>query len=111
MTDEAQAPAPTKLKKWGGPARIALGALALVAILFVFVFPTQSFFAQRARVDDARHDLGVLQEQNAKLEDEANRLQTPSEVERLAREHYPMVYPGERASGVTPAPATTATGP
>ena len=109
MTEEEKpAPAP-KVRKWGGPARISIAALAVVAILFVFVFPTQSFFAQRGRVDDARHDLSVLQQQNARLEEERNRLQTPSEVERLAREQYHMVYPGERAFVVTPAPETTST--
>jgi cell division protein FtsL len=89
---------------WGRPARLALGVLALVATLFLFVFPTRSYLAQREAVDDARERVEVLREQNDRLEAELRRLQTPSEIERLAREQYNMVLPGERAFTVVPAP-------
>ncbi len=110
MTDGAPAPAPTKLKKW-----VALRALSCPARSrrdpVRVRLPDASFFEQRARVDDARHDVNVLKEQNDKLADEVNRLQTPGEIERMAREQFHMVYPGERAFIVTPAPATTTTVP
>jgi cell division protein FtsB len=98
-------------RHWGGPARIAIFALAVVAILFLFVFPTRSYLSQRAAINDARHDLGVLQAQNERLEEEAARLRTPTEVEAIAREQFHMVYEGERAFTVTPAPVTTTTTP
>jgi cell division protein FtsB len=94
---------------WGRSARIAIAALAVIAILFLFVFPTRSYLAQRHAVNDARHDVRVLQEQNRRLQQEADRLKTPEEIERLAREQYRYVYPGERAYSVIPAPGTTTT--
>ena len=56
---------------WGGPARVAIVVLIIVAILFLFVFPTRSFLEQRGRVNDARHDVEVMREQNERLADEA----------------------------------------
>jgi cell division protein FtsB len=98
-------------RSWTGPARAALIALVVVAILFLFVFPFRSFLARRAAVDDARRDLKVVQEQNEKLQREAERLTTKEEIERLARQEYHYVYPGERAYAVVPAPETTTTAP
>jgi cell division protein FtsB len=92
---------------WSGPARIAIIAIILIAILFLFVFPTRSFLAQRGAVDDARHDVQVMHEQNERLAAEAKRLQTPAEIQRMAREQYHYVYPGEQAYSVIPAPAPT----
>ena len=94
--------APRAVRSWGGPARGALIALAIVAILFLFVFPTRSYLASSRSVRDERHDVEVLREQNERLAAEANRLQTPSEIERLAREMFHMVFPGEQAYSVMP---------
>ena len=74
----------------------------MIAILFLFVFPTRSFLAQRGAVNDARHDVQVMHEQNERLAAEAKRLQTPAEIERMAREQYHYVYPGEQAYSVDP---------
>ena len=91
-----------------GPARVAIASLIVVAILFLFVFPTRSFFGQRRQIGTAQHDLAVLRQQNARLEKEAARLDTDAEVERIAREQYHMVRPGEQAWAVIPASPTTA---
>lgn len=84
------------------PVRVALFALFLVAILFLFVFPTRSYLAQRAEVENARNDVDVIQEQIALLQEEAARLRTPAEIERQARLQFNMVYPGERPFTVVP---------
>jgi cell division protein FtsB len=97
------------LRSWGGPARAAVAALALVAILFLFVFPTRSYLAQSRAVSSERHKVAVLREQNQRLAAEANRLQTPSEIERLAREMFNMVFPGEQAFAVMPDSPPTST--
>lgn len=94
-----------------GPARFAIASLAIVAALFLFVFPTRSFWAQRQQIGAARHDLMVLREQNARLAKEAARLDTDAEVQRIAREDYNMVLPGERSFVVVPTPTTTTTAP
>jgi cell division protein FtsL len=90
----------------GARARLALVALALVAILFVFVFPTRSYLAQRRQVSTAQHDLDVLREQNNKLQAQARELQRPEAIERMAREQFHRVRPGERVYKVVPGGAT-----
>lgn len=90
----------------GARARLALAALALVAILFVFVFPTRSYLAQRRQVSSAQHDLEVLRHQNDQLQSEALELQTPAAIERMAREQFHYVRPGEHVYQVVPGPAT-----
>jgi cell division protein FtsL len=92
-----------------GPARVAIMSLVLVAILFLFVFPTRSFLAQRHQIGAAQHDLDVLQAQNRKLENEAALLKTPAEIERIARTEYGMTRPGEQAYAVVPAPTPSTT--
>jgi cell division protein FtsB len=92
-----------------GPARVAIMSLIVVAILFLFVFPTRSFVSQRRQISGARNDLQVLETQNARLAKEAARLQTDAEVKRLAREQYHYVEPGEKAYTVIPAAPTTTT--
>jgi cell division protein FtsB len=90
------------MTNWGR-ARLALIALAVAAILFVFVFPTRSYLAQRREVGAAAHDVKVLQQQNTRLEQEAARLRSPDEIQRVARQQYNYVFPGEQVYKVMPA--------
>jgi cell division protein FtsB len=92
-----------------GPARFAVVALALILVLFLYVFPTRSYLAQRRQIGAAQQDLNVLRAQNNQLTQEAARLGTDAEVERIARQEYHWVRPGEQAYVVTPAPSTTTT--
>jgi cell division protein FtsL len=92
------------VNRWGRPTTIALVALALVAILFLFVFPTRSYLSQRGDVSQSQHDVAVLREQNDRLAQEAQRLQSKKEIERIAREQFHLVYPGEKAYTIIPAP-------
>jgi cell division protein FtsB len=93
------------------PTRIGVASLVFVALMFMFVFPTRSYLAQQRQVRDARDSVQVLRAQNAKLAAEAQRLQTPSEIEKLARSQFNMVYEGEQAYSVVPphGSATTTT--
>jgi len=84
------------------PARISVASLVFVAMMFLFVFPTRSYLAQQRQVRSARHAVAVLHAQNAQLAREAKRLQTPAEIERLARSQFNMVFPGEQAYNVVP---------
>jgi cell division protein FtsL len=87
--------------------RAALFLVALVGLLFAFVYPTRTFLDQRAETNDARSQLSVLKSENARLAQESKRLSTDSEIERLARQKYGLVKPGERAFVILPAPTTT----
>jgi cell division protein FtsB len=88
------------------PVRVLIGAMAVVALLFVFVFPARTLLAQRQQTEQQKKTLELLHEQSRKLAEESRRLQNNAEVERIAREQYGFVYPGEHPYVVVP-PSTT----
>lgn len=61
------------------------------------VFPFRQIIAQQRSVDLSESQLDALVEENRKLEQEIAALQSPQEVERLAREHFGLVMPGDIA--------------
>jgi cell division protein FtsB len=79
----------------------------LLAVLLTFVFPTRTFLAQRTSIANARQQLQVLDQQNAELGDRAAKLGSDAEIERIAREQYNLVRPGEEAYAVLPPPGAT----
>ena len=91
--------------------RIWAGAAAgiLVAVLALFVFPTRTYLDQRHQLAVASQRLQVLDAQNAQLSQQVDKLHTDAEIERIAREQYHLVMPGEKAFAVLPAPAPTTT--
>jgi cell division protein FtsB len=82
-----------------------LASVVFVGVLFAGVFPTRTYLAQRASISHAEKQLDVLGEQNKDLERRAKELQTDAEIERLAREQYNLVKPGEEAYAVLPPPS------
>ncbi len=76
----------------------------LVAALVVFVFPTRTYLAQRAETARTQDQLDVLREQNDALSARITALDTDAEIERLAREQFDLVRPGEKAFAILPAP-------
>ncbi|MBK9180545.1 MAG: septum formation initiator family protein [Acidimicrobiales bacterium] len=84
-----------------------LATVVLVGVLFLAVFPTRTFLGQRAAIERAEHQLGVLRGQADELQRRADALDTDAEIERLAREQYSLVRPGEQAFAVLPPPAVT----
>jgi len=99
---------------WRKPIfRVTIASLALVAILFLFVFPTRTFLGQRSETNDVKHQLDVLKQQNKALEDEKARLQSDAEIERVARDRYNLVMPGEKSYAIIPGavPSTTTAPP
>ena len=86
-----------------------LGLLAagigLVAVLLVFVFPTTTWLAQRHDRAVAVQRVKVLDAANRRLEARVRELHNDAEIERLARQQYDLVRPGEEAYAILPAPA------
>jgi hypothetical protein len=80
------------------------GGACLLGVLAIGVFPTRSFLDQRTATSQTEQRLAVLRQQNKELADQLKALNTPSEIERLAREQYNLVRPGEEAYSVLPAP-------
>ena len=82
-----------------------LGAAALVVFLVAGVFPTRTYLQQREEIATAERKLDVLTSENQKLGDRVEQLHTDREIERLAREQYNLVRPGEEAYAILPGPA------
>jgi cell division protein FtsB len=77
-------------------------ALALILLL---VFPTRAWLAQRDAIRENEQRLELLEQETARLEEQRARLQTPEEIERIARSQYNLVKPGEQPFAVLPSPA------
>lgn len=88
----------------GAVLRLAIATLVLVGALFVFVFPTSALLDQRSQLAGAEQRLAVLRRQTARLAKRSDRLRTDAEVQRIARDRYNMVRPGEQAWAVLPGP-------
>jgi cell division protein FtsB len=88
-----------------------IGVALVISIVFLgtFVFPTASFLSQRRQIADAREELTVLDQQNKVLADQAAKLKQDDEIERLAREQYNLVKPGEEAYALLPVSGVTTT--
>lgn len=67
----------------------------VTAVVLTNVFPFRQIIAQNRQVAEAREELTVLQEENARLEREAVALQSPAEIERIARRDFGYVRPGD----------------
>ena len=92
------------MRRAGRLLGIAAGVLVALAVLALGVFPTRIFLDQRAATAEASERLEVLRAQNAAYEERIAALQDPEEIERLAREQFNLVKPGEEAYAVLPAP-------
>ena len=77
----------------------------MIGLLFVVVFPLQAWMRQRDDLHASEHRLTVIRKERQRLEREAAHLADPREVERLARELYGMVRPGEQAYAAVPGAA------
>lgn len=80
---------------------IAILLLVALSITLAGIFPFRQVIAQQRQVDNTREKLDALVLENAALEDQVAALQTEPEVERLAREQYGLVNPGETPYAVT----------
>jgi cell division protein FtsB len=84
-----------------------LVTVVLIGVLFVAVFPTRTWLAQRHESAAATEQLQVLTKENAKLASRVKALKSDDEIERLAREQYNLVKPGEEAYALLPGPSAS----
>jgi cell division protein FtsB len=85
--------------------------VVLAGITLLAVFPARTYFAQRHNLAAADDRVTVLTEQNKQLSERVKRLHPDAEIERLAREQYDLVMPGEEAYAILPAPESKAPTP
>jgi cell division protein FtsB len=83
-------------------------SVIVVGVLFLAVFPTRTYVAQRGKLASTAERVDVLSEQNERLAARVRKLNTDEELERLAREQYSLVRPGEEAYAILPAPSAKA---
>ena len=74
----------------------------LVGVLFVAVFPARTYLDQRHQRQEVAAQLEATDAKNKALEQRVHTLNTDAEVERLAREQYNLVRPGEEAYAILP---------
>jgi len=99
--DRGRPRARTRIARFLG---FGVGGAALCGVLAFAVFPTGTYLDQRSDTAEAEERLAVLRDQNDAYEARLERLQTVEEIERLAREQYNLVFPGEEAYAGLPAP-------
>ncbi len=76
--------------------------LAVVGVLLLGAFPTRAYVDQVRQRQQLAERARVLRATNQALVAEAGHLRTDEAVERLARERYQLVRPGEEAYAILP---------
>ena len=94
-------PAPWVRRVLGLGLRTVGGVLVLL-VFVLLVFPTGRYVDQRDQLDEAVEQLERLQAENADLQARIARLESDDEIERVARDEYDMVLPGEEVYAVLP---------
>ena len=87
--------APAKKQRWGWVlAVVLLGALALTVS---GILPFRQLIFQQQQIERSQAQLTALTDENDALAEDIAMLGTDAEIERLAREQYGLVRPGEVA--------------
>ena len=98
MTETLERTAETvspRKQRWGWVlAVVLLGALALTLSGFL---PFRQLVSQQRQIERAQDQLTALQRENQVLSEDIEMLGTDAEIERIAREQYGLVRPGEVA--------------
>jgi len=80
----------------------------LIAVLMWLVLPTSTWLGQRDAIAGAQVELEAIAGENAALQGRIDLLETDDEVERIARRDFNLIFPGEEAYAVLPAPPAAA---
>lgn len=88
-------------------AWLLVACMALVGVLFLAAYPARAYLAQNDKRVQMATQVRAMEAENRRLESEAQKLQTDAEIERLARQDYNLVKPGEEVYAVIPSSTTT----
>lgn len=91
-------------RRTGAVSIVTLLLLVGVAVVFSNVFPFRQILAQQELVVQKEQTLAVLEAENARLTSAADYLQTDQGVEKIARQDFGYVRPGEVAFVVVAPP-------
>jgi cell division protein FtsB len=87
--------------------RLVTALLVAVSVYLLAWTPAHTWMDQRRQLDQAEERYAKLSNANGQLDQRIQQLQTDQEIERLARERYELVKPGQQAYSVMPSTATT----
>ena len=90
----------------GRALALLVTAVVVIGVLFAFVFPIRTYMSQRRSIGATQARVQVLGQQNQQLTARVDQLGSDAEIERLAREQYGMVKPGEEPYAILPAPGS-----
>jgi hypothetical protein len=82
------------------------GSVVVSALMLVAWFPFSSLLAQHRQLSEASAAVSSLSAQDEALAREQSALTAPGDVERLAREQYQLLEPGQRLVQVLPPSGT-----
>ena len=84
--------------------RLAVVATLVVAggVYLGFVFPTGEFLAERKQLQSAQGELQALKRTNQQLQTTVGRYENPTFLDKLAREEFGLVKPGEFSYQIMP---------
>jgi len=108
MTDTRTPPQEAAPKRRKKRRRSRIGTVAFIVLLVALglvatgVLPVRDYLERENDVNAAQSRLEMLQQQNAALADDVEALYSEQEVERIAREQYGFVLPGEVGYVVLP---------
>jgi cell division protein FtsB len=85
-----------------------LGAVTILLVMAVGVFPTRQYLDQRNQSADLGSELRYLQSENAKLSERIDSLGTAEAIEQIAREEHGYVRPYEENYVVVVPPGVVA---
>ncbi len=87
-----------------------LGAAVVSAAILGAWFPASALYHQRSSLAGANAQLHQLVQQDASLAQERKNLTNQAEIDRIAREQYQLVTPGQQAYEVLPPSGANSTG-
>jgi cell division protein FtsB len=83
--------------------KIALAVLVIGGAMYLFIFPTRTYLAQKQDIAVQERTIAALKAEDAKLAGESRALQGAPTIEQIARKEYGLVKPGQQAFTVVPA--------
>jgi cell division protein FtsB len=109
----APAPTRTERRRTRDIARSRLwliGAVVVSAAILGAWFPASALYHQRSSLASANTQLHQLVQQDAALAQERKNLTNQAEIDRIAREQYQLVTPGQQAFEVLPPSGSNSSG-
>lgn len=84
--------------------KIGLGLLVLLGAVYLFVLPARTYLAQKHDITLQEQTISALRTENSKLTAQRSALQDDAVIERIARQQYGLVLPGQEEFMVVPSP-------